>query len=257
MTEDEWLRRGAWPERVLLDLHSAWRQGEVRLADRKLRLFCCACCRRVETFVGDERVRRVIRVAEDHVDGLATNGDLRAAGDAIEQAWYEHIEAAAATMPAESVWLSAPVPCLHLVEAAAYAVGRTPGCILTGGWCGRAMQAAMKCRLAILFASSEFGRDEQPVTESELGTHLAFLHDCLGNPFRPVPLDTAWLAWAGGAVPNLAQAIYAERAFERMPILADALEEAGCTNAEILDHCRGRDGHVRGCWLVDSILART
>jgi hypothetical protein len=52
----------------------------------------------------------------------------------------------------------------------------------------------------------------------------------------------------------LADAIYAERAFDRLPILADALEDAGCDSADPLAHCRGDGPHVRGCWVVDFVL---
>ena len=55
---------------------------------------------------------------------------------------------------------------------------------------------------------------------------------------------------------RIAQAIYDKRAFDRMPILADALEDAGCDNADILAHCRGPNEHVRGCWVVDLILGK-
>lgn len=72
--------------------------------------------------------------------------------------------------------------------------------------------------------------------------------------FRSVTINSAWLAWNEGTVRKVAQAIYDERAFDRMPILADALEEAGCTNTDILAHCRQPGEHVRGCWVVDIIL---
>jgi hypothetical protein len=55
-------------------------------------------------------------------------------------------------------------------------------------------------------------------------------------------------------IPKLAEAIYEERAFDRMPILADALEEAGCADADVLRHCRDPGPHVRGCWVLDLIL---
>lgn len=80
------------------------------------------------------------------------------------------------------------------------------------------------------------------------------LRDVAGNPFRPSLIDPRWLSWEGGTIPNLARAIYDERAFDRMPILGDALEEAGCADDAILSHCRGPGPHVRGCWVVDLIL---
>jgi hypothetical protein len=66
----------------------------------------------------------------------------------------------------------------------------------------------------------------------------------------------AWLAWEGGTVAKMARAIYEERTFDRLPILADALEEAGCENEEILNHCRRPSEHLRGCWALDLILGK-
>jgi hypothetical protein len=81
----------------------------------------------------------------------------------------------------------------------------------------------------------------------------SILRDIFGNPFRPVTLDPRWLT---ASVVDLASAIYEERAFERMPILADALMDAGCDNDDILNHCRGDGPHVRGCWVVDLLLGK-
>src|SRR5262249_49961028 len=82
----------------------------------------------------------------------------------------------------------------------------------------------------------------------------ALVRDIFGNPFRPVTLHPAWRT---ANVTALAQAIYAERAFDRLPILADALEDAGCDNADILNHCRQPGDHVRGCWVVDLIWEKS
>ncbi len=71
--------------------------------------------------------------------------------------------------------------------------------------------------------------------------------------FKSIP---AWLNWNDGTVQKVALAIYNERAFDRMPILADALEEAGCTNADILNHFRLQREHVQGCWVVNMILGK-
>jgi hypothetical protein len=84
-----------------------------------------------------------------------------------------------------------------------------------------------------------------------------FLRDLFGNPFRlPPNIDRAWLAWSDGTVVKLTRSIYDERAFDRLPVLADALEDAGCDNADILSHCRGPGPHVRGCWVVDLLLGK-
>ncbi|MCE9530059.1 MAG: hypothetical protein K8T89_02810 [Planctomycetes bacterium] len=79
-------------------------------------------------------------------------------------------------------------------------------------------------------------------------------HDVVGPlPFRLVTLDPHWITLT---VTDIAQAIYNDRAFDRMPILADALMDAGCDNDEIIHHCRGPGPHVRGCWVVDLLLGK-
>jgi hypothetical protein len=109
------------------------------------------------------------------------------------------------------------------------ALGPTFQVHLTGGW--KALQA----------------RERYGVCE--------LLRCVFGNPFRPVAAEPAWLSWNDGVAVRLAHGIYADRAFDRMAILADALEEAGCTNQEILTHLREPGPHVRGCWALDALRA--
>lgn len=83
------------------------------------------------------------------------------------------------------------------------------------------------------------------------------LRDILPNPFRQTScIEPVWLGVNDAAVHTLADRIYTERAFHDLPILGDALEEAGCTDAVILGHCRQTRAHVRGCWLLDKILGK-
>jgi hypothetical protein len=82
---------------------------------------------------------------------------------------------------------------------------------------------------------------------------MAILRCIFGNPFRPVAIDARWRT--ADAV-GLARGIYEDRAFDRLPLLADALMDAGCTDEEILAHCRSEGPHVRGCWPVDLVLAK-
>jgi hypothetical protein len=104
----------------------------------------------------------------------------------------------------------------------------------------------------------EGGTDLTEVPHSvEVAAQVALLHDLFGNSFRPSTLDPTVLAWNGGTVPKLAQAIYDERRFADLPILADALEEAGCSNPDVLAHCRSDGPHVRGCWAVDFLLGKS
>jgi len=92
--------------------------------------------------------------------------------------------------------------------------------------------------------------------DAERREQVRILQCITGNPFRPVILDSVWLTWKEGTIPKLAQAIYDDRAFDRLPVLADALEGAGCTNADILNHCRQPGPHVRGCWVIDLLLGK-
>ena len=79
------------------------------------------------------------------------------------------------------------------------------------------------------------------------------IQEVLGNPFRRVAIDPAWRT---STVVALARGIYDEKAFDRMPILADALQDAGCDSDDVLSHCRGGGPHVRGCWVVDLVLGK-
>ena len=83
------------------------------------------------------------------------------------------------------------------------------------------------------------------------------IRDVVENPFRPPsPVAAAWLSWNDRAVEKLARGIYQERVFDRIPILADALEEAGCHDEAFLTHCREGRLHIRGCWVIDRLLGR-
>jgi hypothetical protein len=100
----------------------------------------------------------------------------------------------------------------------------------------------------------------QPATDwnltstSELAIQADLLRDIFGNPFRPVAFDADWRT---PPAVGLARSMYETREFGAMPILADALEEAGCDNPDILTHCREPGQHVRGCWVVDLVLGKS
>jgi hypothetical protein len=79
------------------------------------------------------------------------------------------------------------------------------------------------------------------------------VRDILGNPLRPAALDPEWLT---ADVRGLAAAAYEDRAFDRLPILADALADARCADEAMLGHCRDGSPHVRDCWVVDLILSK-
>jgi hypothetical protein len=106
---------------------------------------------------------------------------------------------------------------------------------------------------AVAYSGQDPLQYDATLAETEEASQCGLLRDIFGNPFRPVAVDPAWRT---SNVTVLAQAIYDDRAFDRLPILADALEDAGCDNADILNHCRQPGEHVRGCWVVDLLLGK-
>ena len=91
---------------------------------------------------------------------------------------------------------------------------------------------------------------------AEEAAQADILRDIFANPFRATGFDPVWRAWNDGGLVKIAQGILGERAFDRMPIVADALLDAGCDNEELIAHCRSGGDHVRGCWALDLILGR-
>jgi hypothetical protein len=267
MTEDEW-NAGNTPERMLgyllgreypanfgwlaaLGLRRDSPAPPGRMAsNRKLRLFACACCRRIRSYFWDKRSRRAALVAERYADGLVRGRRLQmaqaaalAAAEALAgNPFPEHLLVAmGAGHLRGKVWAWAARAAVAVVlpeaaeaaEATASAVERT------------ALEAAME------------GRDEKRLAVmAGAAARAGLLRDIFGNPFRSASLAASCLTWRAGLIPSMAATIYDERRFRDLPILADALEEAGCTHAAILGHCRGRDGHVRGCWVVDALLGK-
>jgi hypothetical protein len=116
------------------------------------------------------------------------------------------------------------------------------------------MQTAFDALEDALSASYLDGWAYATVASRKEQTPLA--RDIFGNPFRPAVVDPAWLIWNGGLVRRLAQSVYDGRAFDRLPVLADALEDAGCAESAVLEHCRCPGPHARGCWVVDALLGK-
>src|SRR5262249_12103048 len=118
----------------------------------------------------------------------------------------------------------------------------------------RAQEASVwAARVPAIQVSATGVNGDQKTFDAERRAQCWILRDIFRNPFGPLTLDPRWLT---SNVGTLACAIYTDCAFDRLPILADALEEAGCTDAEVLAHCRGPGPHVRGCWVVDLILGK-
>jgi hypothetical protein len=196
----------------------------------------------------DEACKNAVALAELFVDGLCTEEDLRAARQRIE---------------AERSDLYWPECCGSHAALAAYFAAFDAGAAsdfaaehpFEGHF--DSLLAALKDEAAVLVAGASSGPEREQDFAKERAVQCAFLRDIFGNPFRPPHIDPAWLTYNDDIIVKLAHSIYDERAFDRMPILGDALEDAGCQDAEILDHCRGPGPHARGCWLIDLLTGRS
>jgi hypothetical protein len=213
-----------------------------KASDRKLRLFAVACCRRIRHLLTDDRNMRAIEVAERYADGLVPKKTLKAARRKTFQVRSERPN----IIGQDHQW------------GLDYAEGATDG--LTVGPHESAQDAAYHAAIALAYGERRGGEQDERFQASRNRERLVqarLVHDIFANPFHPITINLAWLSWNDGIIPKLAQAIYDDRAFDRLPILADALEEAGCTDADILNHCRQPGEHVRGCWVVDLVLGKS
>jgi hypothetical protein len=103
-------------------------------------------------------------------------------------------------------------------------------------------------------ADKSYGRNYRAAQNAAGSRQSTFLRELFGNPFCRVAFDAAWRTSTATA---LAQTMYESRDFGAMPILADALQDAGCGSDDILNHCRdATQVHVRGCWVVDLVLGK-
>jgi hypothetical protein len=233
MTEAEWL--ACTDPTPMLELL----RGNV--GDRKLRLFACACCRRLGHLLTDERSRRALDIAERYADRLASAGELRAA----ESEGYLAVGEALPDFPGD---VSDPVQAASLARY--QAAGSVYYSACDNSWLGARMTCQEAARASSACAWPTGQKTEQPA-------QCLLLRCLFGNPFRPSPpLPSAVLGWNDGTVVKIAQGIYEERASDRLPILHDALLDAGCDNEDILAHCRSDGPHVRGCWVIDIILGK-
>jgi len=105
----------------------------------------------------------------------------------------------------------------------------------------------------IIERPEEFDPEARSIYTSETAAFNNILWDIFGNPFRPVTLSPEWRT---DTVLSMVKEMYQSRDFFAMPVLADALQEAGCEDERVLEHCRGPGPHVRGCWVVDLLLGK-
>jgi hypothetical protein len=221
-------REGPWrrfPTRYFRRADRDWR----RLVKRKVRLYACAWFRQAWERLPDARSRLAVEVAEQFADGRATERQRAAARAAAEKAANE-----ALSENWRSKWPS-PAEC-RLAWLASWIAKKNvwqPAFLVSGD------------------TIRSVGVPNRRPAEA------ALLRDVFGPlPFRDVAVDPAWLTWNDGTVSKLAAGVYDQGRFTDVAILGDALLDAGCTDADLLDHCRQPGSHVRGCWVID-LLAGT
>jgi hypothetical protein len=202
-----------------------------KTGDRKFRLFACACVRRIWHLLRDERSRSAIYMAEHYADRPGGHSQLlRSRTDAhLAEQYFDHL-----SRRGES----------REYDGARWAARAAEATVQDTGW-DVARNAAWSAAHAVNVEAPQ-----------EQKAQCELLRDAFGNPFRLETFELSWMLWRDRCIERVAQTIYEERRFEELPILADALEEAGCENETILWHCRLPAEHARGCWVLDGILRK-
>jgi hypothetical protein len=252
MTEAEWLTCHN-PGRMLGFLRD-------KGSDRKLRLFAVACAHHVWGSLR-ENYQTTVNIAEQYSDGRATRAQLKTARQAVpslarQGRWTPTLEDPVLgydTDPADYIARGVTA------RAGWDAAWETSNAVIVKAARDAAWEAVRNAaRNRSGNADPDASRKEawEAAANLERQKQSDSLRCVFGNPFWLVAVESGWLAWNGGMVPALAQAVYEDYRFDRMPILADALEEAGCTAAPLLAHCREPHEHVRGCSVLDLLLGR-
>jgi hypothetical protein len=207
----------------------------IRNHPRKARLFAVACCYRIWHLLTDQRSREAVETAARYADGLVSETQLKAAAVAARAAYLDAFREKG-EIAANAAWAADFATDLYMMSA----VDRA---------CNSAFVAA--------------GDGPKPGPEHTAQSHLL---RCVFGPlaFRSVVVGWSWLTWNDGLVVNMANAVYDDRLLPaghldpaRLAVLADALDDAGCTDLDILAHCRDGGPHVRGCWVLDLLLGKS
>jgi hypothetical protein len=245
MTENEWLS-STDPQPMLEFI-------EERTTNRKLRLFACACCR-VLRLASHPRSAWVLEIAEKQADGEAGLADWKTAFDIASAAANDD---QAADLALEALFFYPDVRS-QLVAMAKAVASHSLTAIDYEAWASvkDPVRPHRDSERAFSRKTAKQAQARNVAVSSEKAGQVSILHDLIGNPLHPFVIDPTWLIFHNGAVPGIAQGIYATQEFEHLPILADALEDAGCTDAAILEHLRGPGPHYRGCFVIDAILGK-
>ena len=246
MTESDWLSTDS-PLRM-------FRYVRARLSARKLQLLACGCCRLFDGMFSDDQ-RQALAAVERHVDGLAEQDEYVAA---CAQFGRDHMGHLVPT-PTGAVSVSTGVSPTAALAFALQSVISTPaddGLHRVLDW-------------AAATASRSVGPGQhRTATQSANRNMCEVFREIVGNPFlERATAGPEWSAAGGRAAPwmlrvsetarGIARGVQAEQAFDRLPILADALEDDGCADAELLSHLRYHSHHLRGCWAVDLVLGKS
>ncbi|MDY3558960.1 hypothetical protein R5W23_006136 [Gemmata sp. JC673] len=254
MTEAEWL--------ACADPAAMYKFLGGRASHRKWRLFACACCRRHWHWAADTPAAQAVEVAERFADGRATAKKLRAVQketqDAARQFYDEYRQTQGVAPYIAHMHASA---CADAAAAGHDTRASSASYAISG-----ANYAAQTYAYEITNTAGGVSDLWQAHKDAEAAAHAGVLRDVVGNPFRPVGFDPAWRTTD---VRLLAERIYNDRAFDQLPILADALQDAGCGAERLLEHLRDpallpwerSDAagpppveHARGCWALDLVL---
>ncbi|HVT68397.1 MAG TPA: hypothetical protein VHF26_11645 [Trebonia sp.] len=228
-------------------------------SDRKLRLLAAACCRRVWDWMG-RGGRRAVEMLERRADGDAAEDDLLQAVAAVAEEWMEewgthHPTNAAYCATGYCSAGAAPAPALDAARDAAAVVALAVGAeasvarAVSLGYPPPAQPYSEQDAAACREAAAEAQAAERKV-------QCRLVRDIFHCPCRPVFLHRSWGHAGDRAVLKLVGTIYRERAFDLLPVLGDALEDAGCEDVQVLAHCRSERLHARGCWLLDALLGK-
>ena len=205
---------------------------------RKLRLYAVACCRLLGALLHKPAYRTAVDVAEAFADGGVAEAMLAVAQEACMSAGPEHgfVNTQVQWAAWKAVWHSGcewtPGPPAHVAAV------DTTSAVLNVLYRGSHTTSPDAVRASVVAVTA---------------AQTALVRCAFGNPFRPVDFDSAWRTSDAVA---LAQSMYNSRDFTAMPILADALQDAGCENEHVLTHCRAPGPHARGCWVVDGVLGK-
>ncbi len=236
MTEAEWVACGS-PAAMFVQI------GGTAL-DRKRRLLGCGLGRHMWPALRDARSRAAVEVAERYADAAATEDQLAEAEAGARAVMLKMRKYNRSRSRYECLGTAVPVWASGS-GVRGWGVGDTSEGDPAGGPAADA---------AIWEDAAEAMSREGGEWHGELRWLCGTVRCVFGNPFQPV---TFGRNWRKKSVTEVAQAIYDERAFDRMPALADALEAVGCEDAEVLAHCRSGGPHVRGCWVVDGVLGKS